>query len=105
SAPSLTPVLPEIVLALSALALLMVGNFRLVLRLSVLALIAVGVMVFGYAGAPPASTFGGMVAVDGFSTFMKLLVVAGSALALTMSAGYLEREKIARAEYPVLALF
>ncbi|HMA14942.1 MAG TPA: NADH-quinone oxidoreductase subunit NuoN, partial [Kiloniellaceae bacterium] len=42
---------------------------------------------------------------DAFGDFMKLLVLAGSAITLIMALRYIEREDMARFEYPVLILF
>lgn len=46
----------------------------------------------------------GMITMDRFSVFMKYLVLAGVAAAIILSIEYMEREKAARFEYPVLVL-
>ena len=51
------------------------------------------------------SAFRGQLIVDQFATFMKWLVLIGSALAIIMSMNYNEREGIQRFEFPVLILF
>jgi NADH-quinone oxidoreductase subunit N len=53
----------------------------------------------------PVLAFGGLFIVDSFASFMKPLVLLGAALAIIMSVDYIEREKFARAEYPVIMLF
>jgi NADH-quinone oxidoreductase subunit N len=104
------PVLPELILAGAALALLMLGVFcgdaaaRALSWLTVLALIAAGIALSSVAGGRIV-TFSGQVVVDGFAVFMKWLVLLGSALTLLMSLAYNERERMARAEYPVLVMF
>src|SRR3546814_10859394 len=50
-------------------------------------------------------SFSGLFVVDGFEAFMKLLILLGSSLAVVMSLGFIERERMARPEYPVLFLF
>ncbi|MCK5041687.1 MAG: NADH-quinone oxidoreductase subunit NuoN, partial [Sphingomonadales bacterium] len=108
--PDLTPALPEIFVACAAMALLMVGVFKkdnllkVVTRLGVLSLaIAFVIMVAKMPGLDRvATTFGGMFIVDGFSVFMKSLVLIGSMAALLMSQQYLIDRKIDRFEFPVL---
>src|SRR6476619_5381935 len=103
----LVPVLPEIVLALGAMALLMFGAFRgegsarAVNWLSILLLAAAGAAVVLL---PPGklTTFGGSFVVDQFARFLKLLALAGSAAAIFMSLDYLRAEKQERFEYPIL---
>ena len=107
--PNLTPALPEIFLAGAALVLLMLGVFRKAEGIRGLAMLAVAVLVVtalvvSGVSAERVTTFGGMFVVDGFAIFMKTLVLISSALAIVMSMGFLEREKIARFEYLVLML-
>lgn len=104
------PVFPEVLLVLVALALLMVGVFakgdttRLATLVSILAL---GAAIYGLSqgGDQLRSTFGGMFVQDGFTIFVKGLVLLATALTLALSLDFLEREKIGRFEYPVLVLF
>ena len=100
-------VLPELVLACSAMALLMFGAFRgdrpgrAASWLAVAALAAAGLAMSATAEG---SSFGGQFVVDDFARFMKWLVLLGSALDVVMSLHYNEREGIDRFEYPVLIL-
>ena len=106
--PDLMPALPEIVIALGALLLLMVGAFAgqrvtsLVTGLSVVVLaLAAAVLVL----APhEGTTFGGAFVLDGFARFLKVLVLIGSALAIIMSENFARRAGFANFEYPVLIL-
>jgi len=107
--PPLLPVLPEIVLALGAMLLLMVGAFRgeratkLIDCTAILLLIAAGLIV----AWPPSDklvTFGGSFVVDDFARFLKLLALTGSAVAIVMSPRYLAAEKAQRFEYSILIL-
>jgi NADH-quinone oxidoreductase subunit N len=106
--PSLTPFLPELILAVGALVLLMIGAFGgerstpLVTTLAVL-LIAVAGLVLLFK-AEDGVTFGGAFVLDPFARFMKVLALIGSGFAIVMSVNYTKREKIARFEYPVLIL-
>jgi NADH-quinone oxidoreductase subunit N len=100
--------IPEIFLACAGMALLLVGAFRrgnptqLIARLSVLCLVATAVVVL--MGSKDATAFGGLFIVDRFGVFFKVLVLAGSSLAIVMSMDYIEREGMSRFEFPVLML-
>lgn len=104
----LLPVLPELVLAVGAMALLMLGAFRgqrttgAVTAIAVLVLLAAAVLV----AALPAgrlTTFGGSFVVDAFARFMKILAIVSSAVTLIVSRNYLaEQAKIF--EYAILIL-
>ncbi len=107
--PDLTHALPEIWLAVAGMALLMVGVFRqedttrLISALTVGSFAIAAVLVVALDGT--GVTFSGLFIADGFADFMKLLVLIGSALAVIMSVEFIERERMARFEYPVLFLF
>ncbi|MGH7186905.1 MAG: NADH-quinone oxidoreductase subunit N, partial [Pseudomonadota bacterium] len=102
--------LPEIFLAVAGLALLMVGAFsngdatRRVASLSVFCLMLALIAAVALAPGAPATAFGGQFVVDGFSRFLKVLVLGASALAIVMSLDYIEREGMARFELPLLML-
>ncbi len=107
--PNLAPALPELFIAISALALLMLGVFRredATQGIAVLAIVAMGLAaLLGLAASGGRlTTFGGMFVVDGFSVFAKIMVLASSALTLAMSINWLKKEKLERFEYPVLVL-
>ncbi|RFC65252.1 NADH-quinone oxidoreductase subunit NuoN [Fulvimarina endophytica] len=97
---------PELILAVGAMVLLMIGVFKgeksaqLVTSLAVaLLIIALLWLVFI---APQGVAFGGSILSDSFASFMKVLVLIGSAAAVVMSAGYAESERFNRFEFPVL---
>lgn len=105
--PDLIPALPEIFLAVASMALLLIGVFqgdrslRTVSWLAVAAMIATGFLVLqGPDGR--AVTFNGLFVADGFGAFAKLLILTASALSIILSVNYLEKEGVARFEYPVL---
>ncbi len=101
--------LPEIVLALAAMALLMLGVFRKSDATGVVthgALIALGVTaVLVVAGGPnEAEAFQGGMLIDTFARVMKVLALFGSAVALVLSVSFMKRDGSQRFEYPVLML-
>jgi NADH-quinone oxidoreductase subunit N len=106
----MTAALPEIFLALAAMALLMIGVFRGNEHTRVIGWFSVAVMVVaaGLVAGTAASSgmaFGGMFIADDFARYTKLLVLLGSGLAAVLSFAYIEREEMARFEYPILFLF
>ena len=104
---SLVPLLPEIILAAGAMALLMLGVYRtprtetLIDVLSIMLLIIAGVAVV-LLPAGKLVTFGGSFLVDDFARFLKILAIIGSATAILMSIDYDRREGQQRFEYSVL---
>jgi NADH-quinone oxidoreductase subunit N len=103
--------LPEIVMAVAGMAILILGVFRSGNPTRAAAWQAVAtlvvVLLIMCVGAPdgPTVMFGGSFIVDGYSVFLKGLILAASAVAIIMSLGYIEREQMARFEFPVLILF
>jgi NADH-quinone oxidoreductase subunit N len=106
----LAAIAPELFLLLAAIALLMLGVFRgghatgEVLSLSVVATVA----TFGLVWLGPSYTtvaFDGLFVRDGFAAFMKGLILVGTAVSLVLSWRFIERENMARFEFPVLMLF
>ncbi len=101
--------LPEVFLACAAMALLMLGVFRgnrsvrLVMGLSVASLVIAGVWIL--VSAQQGAAFGGLFITDGFSRYMKVLVLIGASLTMIMSVRFIERENMARFEFPILLLF
>lgn len=105
--PNLAPAIPEIILALGAMAMLMIGVFRsgrvadmingqaivlLLLAAAAVLLIPGNILL----------TFDGAFILDGFARFMKVLTLIGSLLAIVMSIGYFRAEKAMRFEFPIL---
>jgi NADH-quinone oxidoreductase subunit N len=103
----LLPALPEIVLAVGAMVLLMLGAFRgersagAMNWLAILLLIGAGALVV-WLPAGKLVAFGGSFIVDPFARFLKLLALTGSATAILMSTSYLKIERQERFEYPIL---
>ncbi|MEQ1865740.1 MAG: NADH-quinone oxidoreductase subunit NuoN [Micropepsaceae bacterium] len=99
--------MPEIALACGAMALLLAGVFAgdrwsgLVTWACVAVLCAVATLVV-MTSEGSVLAFNGTFIVDPFARFAKLVVLAGSAMAMLMSLEYLRDEKLSRFEYPVL---
>jgi NADH-quinone oxidoreductase subunit N len=106
---ALSPAFPEVLLAVGAMVLLMIGVFRgeratgLVNGLAVILLLGAAVIV---AGMPPGKVvgFGGSFVVDTFARFLKVLALVGSALAIVMSLEFLDNLHERRFEYSVLIM-
>lgn len=100
--------IPELTLAIGAMALLIVGVFLgdrragLISTLSIVLLVAAAFIVGALQGGPAQDLFGGSFRIDAFSSFMKILVLSAAALAILMSDKYLAGEQLGRFEYPVL---
>ncbi len=107
--PDIAPAVPEIVLAVLAMALLILGAFRgerstqLISWLAIAALAVVFIVEIAAGGERRVGFYGTFVN-DAFALFMKSLVLIGSALAILMSFQYNEEERIARFEFPILVM-
>src|SRR5688500_10584813 len=105
----LLPVLPELVLAVGAMALLMLGAYRgegttrLVTSLAVVLLVLTGALEL-LLPAGKLTTFGGSFIVDDFARFLKILALIGSAATLILSAEFLADPSRRIFEYAILVL-
>src|SRR6201984_3324575 len=106
----LLPVLPELVLAVGAMALLMMGAFEgqrrttsLVTTLSVCLLVIVGIIELALPSGK-LTTFGGSFIVDDFARFLKVLALIGSVATLVLSTEYLSDPSRRIFEYSVLVV-
>jgi NADH-quinone oxidoreductase subunit N len=106
--PALGPALPEIILALGAIAMVLVGaiqgerSTRLLEGLA-LALLAVA-LVMVVSGTGKMLTFNNGFIVDGFARFMKVLTLLGAGAAILLSADTLRRQGTMRFEFPILVV-
>jgi NADH-quinone oxidoreductase subunit N len=106
---SLALLAPELIIALGAMVLLMIGaytgdrSYGIVNALAVLLLAIAGSWMLAATGEGYA--FGGAFVADPFARFMKVLTLVGSALTLVMSTGFAREQKFDRFEYPILVLF
>jgi NADH-quinone oxidoreductase subunit N len=107
--PPVAAVLPELVLAVSAIALILIGAFRgeaaanLVTGLAIAVLAAAALLVL-LAPAGEVVAFNGSMVIDTYSRFMKFLALAGATVSLVMAVDWLNREKQQKFEYAVLVL-
>jgi len=101
-------VLPEIVLAVYAMAALMLavygGKDRLagfIFWATAGVLVALGLWI-GFEPAGTTTAFNGSFINDGFSRFAKVVMLFGSAAMLLLSMDYLEKNKLLKFEFPIL---
>src|SRR5260370_39093849 len=106
----LLPVVPEMVLAVGAMALLMLGAYRggqgttaLVTGLAVCLLVVVGVLELTLP-AGRLTTFGGSFIVDDFARFLKITAIIGSVATLVLSVEVLSDPSRRIFEYAILVL-
>lgn len=105
------PMLPEIILAVGAMALLMYGVFRpeteseaeTVGWLAILVMIAAGFVIVAY-GSGTTRLFDGAFVDDPFARFMKLLTLGGAAVATMLAFDEFRSLRILKFEYAVLIL-
>ncbi|MEO1190119.1 MAG: NADH-quinone oxidoreductase subunit NuoN [Pseudomonadota bacterium] len=101
---------PELILALGAIGLLMLGAFipRLkgpsVIWLAIVILVVAAVAIIVSSGERNLA-FNGLFIVEPFGNFMKVLILLGAAVTLLMSHHFVKREGMALFEFPVLILF
>ncbi len=107
SVPNLWPAAPEILLALGALTMIVIGavmrdRATKVVDLLGIAILAAAFLLVAGQGTTKVVTFEGAFVTDGFARFMKLLTLAGSIIAMLLSMDYLERRGIRKFEYAIL---
>ncbi len=108
TAADFATVLPEIVLAIYAMAALMFavyttkdGTAPMLTWGTAVIFIALAAWI-GFAGGGTNVAFGGMFNDDAFSRFAKVVILLSAAAILIMSEEYLNRRGILRFEYPIL---
>ncbi len=98
--------IPELILAVGALALLMIGVFsgeRSGRMVSVLAIIVLAAAALWLIFLPSEGVaYGGVFLSDGFGRFMKITALVGSITALFMSLGLAKENQLDKFEFPVL---
>lgn len=112
--PDFLPILPQVILIATALAILIEGAFTkaagpaLIRRFSMGALLAIlisallSLIAFGL--GKQVTTFNGMLVQDAYTLFCQMIVLVGSAAALAIGLPGLESQKLNRFEYPALIL-
>jgi len=105
---NLEVVLPELILGGGSMVLLMLGvatrreRGELILRLAIILLVLAGIFVAG--GEGTTTLFHNSFIVDPFARALKLLTLAGAAVALLMSIDYWRGAGGVKFEFPVLVL-
>jgi NADH-quinone oxidoreductase subunit N len=106
----LSPIKQEIFLAIIGMLLLMVGAFRgktsvgFIMTSVIVAIIAAMGSIL-CTDWPAMDTLNGMIIVDGFSEWMKVLILAGLSASLLLSVSWLRENDMLKFEYPLLVLF
>jgi NADH-quinone oxidoreductase subunit N len=104
----LTIILPEIALAVFAMAALLWGVYTGKDRVAphilwATAAVLVGLALYvGSAGTGTRTAFGGSFVDDAFARFAKVMILLSAAAVLAMSEGYMTRRGLLRFEFPIL---
>lgn len=103
-------VLPEVILAIFAMAALLVGVYAGKDKLTgALTFATAGLFVavalwIGFAGTGTNVAFGGMFIDDAFARFAKVVILLSAAGVLVMAQDYMARQDLGRFEYPILVV-
>ncbi|HXV74002.1 MAG TPA: NADH-quinone oxidoreductase subunit NuoN, partial [Sphingomonadales bacterium] len=104
------PAAPEMIVAIGAMALLLIGVFRKetevagLNRPAALLIVAALVPFLGWRGET-LTAFNGLFVLDGFSIFIKTLVLLATAAAIMMSGQFFKDKGVKAWEFPVLMAF
>ena len=101
-------VLPEIILTFGALVLLVVDLILpkrdgVVFGVAIVTLLATAAAVLSFAGVNTTAS-AGLLAIDGFATFFKLIFILSAVMTVLMSGSYLRVEGVRAGEYCFLIL-
>jgi len=114
--PNLIPAMPELFLALVAMALLLLGAFQkegpaeeaktatLISYLCVIALLLAVLLVMTVTRGRVLA-FNALFLIDSFTMFFKVLVLVASALSVVIARHYMQDQGMARYEFGILILF
>jgi len=100
----------ELFLALSAMALLIYGvyagdrSMTLLSRVASLVLVVAAGIAYADGRGGAQALFGGGFVSDAFATYSKVVVFLVTAVSIALAEDYLNREKLARFEFPILVL-
>jgi NADH-quinone oxidoreductase subunit N len=104
----LFPVFPEVLLALGAMALLMVGAYRensvQLVNAGALALLVLAGLILCLLPAGKFISFNGSFVLDDFARVLKILTLIGSAGTIVLARDYLAAEKQEKFEFSILIL-
>ena len=101
--------LPEIILAVGALALLMLGAFRAgkgdwIITEAAIVVLGLALLSMFFQLGEKALIWDDAFVDDAFARFMKALAIGGSLVTLLLSREFMARNKIDQFEFPVLVL-
>jgi NADH-quinone oxidoreductase subunit N len=106
--PDFSIILPELVLAIFAMAALMFAVYTtkdkvagLILQLTAALFVAMAIWI-GLNGQGVNAAFGGMFIDDAFSRFAKITILLSAAAVLLVGQDYMQRRDLLRFEYPIL---
>ena len=102
-----TLALPEIALACCAMAILIVGVLQKRDSTFLCTMMSLGALALTAAlmlGTPHGTAYLGLFVVDSFSGFMKVLILAGTALSMVLALDFNEKQGLSRFEFPILML-
>ena len=105
---TLTFAIPELILAIGAMVLLLIGVYAgeksgRVISIASAALLVAALLVVAFStNAGAQSLFDGAFRVDAFSSFAKIVIFGAAAFAILMSDRFLGAEELKRFEYPIL---
>ncbi|MDX8377268.1 MAG: NADH-quinone oxidoreductase subunit NuoN [Mariprofundales bacterium] len=108
--PVILPLLPEIIVAVAAMAILLWDVFlpegrKQTISYAALAVCVVVIIAIVNVGGPePVEAFYGFFVLDAFAIFCKVLIVSATAIAIILSQEYMQKEEH-MGEYHVLILF
>jgi NADH-quinone oxidoreductase subunit N len=107
--PDIIPILPEIIVTVAALLVLLVEPFLKMDKTAVIAIALVGVLASAVVaialGGQVRSAFSGMIVLNTYAVFFKVLFAAAAFITILMSPRYLEAGKRHLGEYYALVLF
>ncbi len=102
---TIQPLLPEIIMAVSALAVLLIElAIRRKETAGLLSIVCVAVVAY-YVPQSFGKAFGGMFLSDGYSIFFKFIFFISMVLSVLLSFRYIEIEKVNHGEYYALMMF
>src|ERR1700741_2842071 len=107
--PSLLPALPEIVLALGAMALVIYGAFAgertaQTVNSAAFGLLIVAGLIVLWLPSGKLLTFGGGFILDDFARVLKILALIGSAVTIVLARDYMAAERQEKFEFGILIL-
>ena len=99
----------EFFLAISIMALLIIGVFKknssvLIYNLSIISLLACLTLIFNFPINENTELFNNSYKIDYFSSFMKILTISSGIFVLLLSSKYIQIININKIEYPILTL-